>query len=134
MSSSIHFFKDCMYRLSEISVRISQLNKMRKELEEMISGSASTEEEKWAALNMQRIEAALKTFINTETRIVHTMKKNENYPRNVYVLYDETRFAVSNEEYLSKVMRHHRNQFLELESTVNEFSNTAENKGLYQKL
>jgi hypothetical protein len=66
---------------------------------------------------------------------VHTIKKNENYPVNVYVPFDETRFAVSNEGYLSKVMQYHRQQLLELQNSVTlHFYKRIYNKSSYQKL
>lgn len=87
----------------------------------MMSSSLSVIEEEKTRLIMQRINAALKNLSNTETRIIHTIKKNENYPANIYVPLSETRFAVYNEKYLSKLMRYHYSLFKELESAGNEY-------------
>lgn len=121
MKPSIIFFKSCMSWLSQISVYTCRITKIRKELEGLISSSISGDEKERAILIMQRIDMALKKFMNTETRIIHTIKQNENYPGNVYVALSETKFAVKNEEYLFRIMQYHYTECIELQQMVNEY-------------
>lgn len=118
-----------MFWLTNISVYICEVNKMCRELEEFLPGLISANEKERAMLIMQRIDVTLISFRNTETRIIHTIKKNENYPDNVYVLLRETKFAVNNEEYLFKVIQYHDAQLLELQTIVNQYlEESAEQK------
>lgn len=126
MKSSIIFLKNCMVWLSEMSVSIYEVKKIRNKLKQVISSLASADDRERAIIIMQKVDLTLKKFLDTETRIIHTIKKNDNFPDQIYVPYSETKFAVKNEEYLVKVMHYHHTGFVELQRMVNEFLKRAQ--------